>query len=384
MGHTFDPVALQPSAAEGAGVAEARWRRAFGEPGVLAQQALESNHPPQVTRQPGHRHPGQVQPSTRVVVQLQRQVRSLALLDLGLDPAFQRQVLRLVFRVRRTVQVAVEIPAAAVESRPAVHHAVLVGHRQDGDVVALEEPLGVRIAGQQTADQPLHDPVADRLPGMRPRADENVMRCRRLANPDDLQLPALHRVPDRGDLHERVLADRVQPPLEVRQPIRLGPGDIELRTGHRHGQPHAIPRQRLERHRRPVTTILGNHREQDARRIRTADTIPDVEDVPELQIQRRSRAPLQLEMKMSGCAVGRLPLLIVQQVDHHGAVVIRLVPERRRVFEARIDILETDLSQAILDADRLGRVRDPVQRVETDLGESDPRPPRPQRKVATR
>src|SRR5690606_8244271 len=110
---------LEPAAAERTGVAEARRGRALGEPGVLAQQGLETLHLPQIARQPRYRHACQMQAAARVVVQLEREIRRCPVCDLTLDPPFQREILRLVFRIRGAIQVSVEVTSAQVETRPA-------------------------------------------------------------------------------------------------------------------------------------------------------------------------------------------------------------------------------------------------------------------------
>ena len=75
-----------------------------------------------------------------------------------------------------------------------------------GSTLTLYRPqksLRVRVVFQQPLDQSLGDPVAARLPRMGAGANEDAIRRRRIADPDDLEVASSCRLADRRDLHQR-------------------------------------------------------------------------------------------------------------------------------------------------------------------------------------
>ena len=80
--HGVNSEPFQPAIPERSRIAERCPGAAFREPGVFAQKFLQPRHAREITLQFGHRRPADVQKSSAVIVQFQRQVRPQA----GYDP----------------------------------------------------------------------------------------------------------------------------------------------------------------------------------------------------------------------------------------------------------------------------------------------------------
>src|SRR5262245_51217211 len=216
---SVDAVALQPAVAERAAVAERRARRAFGEPRVPSQERFESLHSSEVLLELRDRRSAEMQQAIAIIVQFERQLRLSPRRDFAIEPPLECRVLRCELRISRRVPIAIEIHAAQVEPGSASRDAILVRHRQHADVVDAQEAPHLLVISEEAFDEPLRNPIAARFPRMRPRADEHSIWGSRIADANDLELPARNRLADRFNSNERVGPDCSEQPIEIRQSI---------------------------------------------------------------------------------------------------------------------------------------------------------------------
>ena len=174
---------------------------------------------------------------------------------------------------------------------------------------------------------------------MRPGADEDVTRCRRIANADDLELPSGHRVADRLDPDEAMRADPLEQALQVRQSIGFHARNMQARRGHGHAQLHPVTGQTIRRHGPPRLPVVGDRNRLQLAGDRTGLAVPHVVQIAELERERRARASVQHEMHVTGSAVRRRAFVVVNQIDSDD-VADDLVPQRRAVLDAGVDELE--------------------------------------------
>ncbi len=166
------------------------------------------------------------------------------------------------------------------------------------------------------------------------------MRRLAVANLDDLQLPPAHRSADRRDGHTWILADGREQVIQVRQPVGLGPRDVESRTGHGDRETNPVSGEALHWQRRPLAAVGRDHHRLELAGDRSRLSIPDVVQIPELQREGGPGAAVQEDVNVPGRAIWRGPFVVVEQVNLDRPIGCELVPDGRRILEARVDVVE--------------------------------------------
>src|SRR5690242_19762437 len=134
-------------------------------------------------------------------------------------------------------------------------------------------------------------------------------------------------------------ADGIEQTLEVRQSIGLHSRHIQLPSGHRYMQLYSVARQTVGWHCSPRLPVVGDCDRFQLSGDGTWLTVINVIEVAKLEGERRTWAGVQHEMNVPGGAIRRRALVIVDEIesDH---VVDNLVPQRRPVLDAGVDVLE--------------------------------------------
>ena len=176
---------------------------------------------------------------------------------------------------------------------------------------------------------------------LRMRACANEQAGRRVGSADahDLELAAAGGLSDRSDLNQAMGPDRCEKAIEIRQPIGLHPGDVEGRPRHLDAKLHAVSGQAVGRNGLPRPAVLRDRHGLQLAGNGTGLAVPDVVEVDELKRELRPRPGVDPDVHVPGGAIGRCALVVVQQVQADDAVG-EVVPERRRVFETGVDVLQ--------------------------------------------
>ena len=111
---------------------------------------------------------------------------------------------------------------------------------------------------------------------------------------------------------------------------------MQALSGHGHMQLDTVTWETVGRHRSPRLPVLGNRDGLQLSGNRTWLTVPHVVQIAELERQRRAWTRVQHEMNMTGGAIRRRPLVVIDEIEAND-IVDNLVPQRRAVLDAGVD-----------------------------------------------